>query len=31
MSRVFGKEKDGDKDKKFTFLRNYYDDAKREL
>ncbi|MFP6309721.1 SIR2 family protein [Helicobacter pylori] len=31
MSRVFGKEKDGDKDKKFTFLRNYYDDAKREI
>ncbi len=31
MSRVFGKEKDGDKDKKFIFLRNYYDDAKREI
>ncbi len=31
MSRVFGKEKDGDKDKKFTFLRSYYDDAKREI
>ncbi len=31
MSRVFGKEKDGDKDKKFIFLLNYYDDAKREI
>ncbi len=31
MSRVFGKEKDSDKDKKFTFLRSYYDDAKREI
>lgn len=31
MSRVFGKEKDGDKDKKFIFLLNYYDDAKREF
>ncbi|KAA6515779.1 hypothetical protein EPC67_00385 [Helicobacter pylori] len=31
MSRVFGKEKDSDKDKKFRFLRSYYDDAKREI
>ncbi len=31
MSRVFGKEKDGDKDKKFMFLLNYYGDAKREI
>ncbi|GAA7880482.1 hypothetical protein oki1_08510 [Helicobacter pylori] len=31
MSRVFVKEKDGDKNKKFTFLRDYYDDAKKEI